>query len=156
MRDISGYERLYGITSCGRVWSYRAKKFLNPGKDRYGYLYVNLYKNGKRKTYRIHRLVAETYLPNPLNLPQVNHKDEDKSNNALPNLEWCTAAYNVNYSQAKKVQCIEINEVFDSITKAAKAVDVDRGNISRCCKGQRKTAGGYHWKYYEENEKEED
>lgn len=88
MRDIPGYEGLYAATEDGRIWSYRRKKFLKPGKGKDGYLYVILCKDGKPKTYRIHRLVAETYLPNPLNLPQVNHLDEDKTNNALPNLEW--------------------------------------------------------------------
>lgn len=136
MRDIPGYEGLYGITSCGRVWSYRAKKFLKPFDDGRGYKIVVLSKNGKPKKYKIHRLVAEAYLPNPANLPQVNHKDENKANNALPNLEWCDAAYNINYSQAKKVICLETGEIFDSITKAAKAVDVAKGNISRCCKGK--------------------
>ena len=155
MRDIKGYEGLYGITSCGRVWSYRARKLLKPQQKKQGYLCVNLCKDGKPKHYRIHRLVAETYLPNPDNLPQVNHIDEDKTNNALPNLEFCDAAYNINYSQAKKVICLETNEIFDSITKAAKAVDINPGNIGHCLAGRRKTAGGFHWAYYEQNEDEE-
>lgn len=97
MKDIKGYEGIYAITSCGRVWSYRSKKFLKPRPDRDGYLRVNLKLNGKEKTIHIHRLVAETYLPNPDNLPQINHKDEVKSHNWINNLEWCTASYNVNY-----------------------------------------------------------
>ena len=148
MRDIKGYESLYGITSCGRVYSYRTKKFLKPWDDGRGYLCVNLSKNGKWKHYKIHRLVADAYLPNPDNLPQVNHIDENKTNNALPNLEWCDASYNINYSQAKKVICVETGIIYNSITEAAKAVNRSIGNISNCCKGKRKTSAGFHWRYY--------
>lgn len=83
MRDIPGYEELYAATSCGKIYSYKAKKFLKPGKTKDGYLFVILYKDGVHKCYRVHRLIAATYLPNPDNLPQVNHKDEDKSNNSV-------------------------------------------------------------------------
>ena len=152
MRDIPEYEGLYAITSCGRVFSYRKQRFLKPGDNGHGYKFIYLYKDGKKSRYYIHRLVSEVYLPNPDNLPQVNHLDEDKANNALPNLEWCDAAYNINYSQAKKVQCIETQEIFDSIKEASKAVGVDSSSIIKACKGKRKTAGGYHWAYYEQKE----
>ena len=155
MKDIKGYEGLYGITSCGKVWSYRSNKFLKPYDNGKGYLYVKLCKDGKMKPYRVHRLVADAYLPNPDNLSQVNHKDENKANNALSNLEWCDAAYNNNYSQAKKVQCVETGEVFNSITKAAEAINRSTGNICNCLAGRRKTTGGFHWRYYEEQKKEE-
>ena len=150
MKDIPGYEGLYAATEDGRIWSYRSKKFLKPSKDRYSYLYVNLYKDGVRKTYRIHRLIAQTYLPNQNNLPQVNHKDENKANNALSNLEWCTAAYNINYSKAKKVICIENGKIFNSVSEADDFVNGH--NVASVCKGQRKTAGGFHWRYYCEDE----
>ena len=75
MKDIKGYEGLYAVTSCGRVWSYRRNKFLAPATIKSGYNYVNLYKDGKKKFCRVHRLVAEAYIPNPDNLPQVNHKN---------------------------------------------------------------------------------
>ena len=152
MRDIKDYEGLYAVTSCGKIYSYKSKKFLKPFDNGKGYLQVILCKDGKQKHYRVHRLVAQTYLPNPDNLPQVNHIDEDKSNNALPNLEWCDAAYNNNYSFAKKVICIETQEIFESVTEAAKAVDVAKGNISKCCSGKRKTCAGYHWRYYDQKE----
>lgn len=103
-RKIVGYEGLYEVSSFGRVRSldrfyYRLHKgkFLSPTKDRYGYLTVTLNCNGKSKTIKIHRLVAQAFLPNPDNLPQVNHKDEVKSNNCVENLEWCDGKYNVNY-----------------------------------------------------------
>lgn len=100
MKDTPGYEGKYAITSCGRVWSYKHKRFIKSCLDpRTGYYQVCLYPN-KDKTHKIHlihRLVAETYLPNPDNLPCINHKDENKANNSLPNLEWCTYNYNANY-----------------------------------------------------------
>ena len=100
-RDIKGYEGLYQISNLGRVHSYYKRDILEPKEDK-GYLRVGLYKNGKRKPYSIHRLVAEAFIPNPNNYPQVNHKDEDKSNNRVSNLEWCTAKYNINYGTHNK------------------------------------------------------
>ena len=97
MKDIKGYEGLYAITPEGDVYSYKRKKFLKPGVNGIGYLYVSLCKDGKIKHYGVHRLVAEAYIPNPDNLPQINHKDENKENNCLQNLEWCDAKYNINY-----------------------------------------------------------
>ena len=149
MKDIPGYEGLYAATSCGKIWSYRSKKFLKPQKDKDGYYRLNLSKNGVRKRYFVHRLIASTYLENPLNLPQINHIDEDKTNNALPNLEFCTAAYNITYSKGKKVICLETQEIFNSLTDAAKAVNTSKANICRCLKSKYKTAAGYHWKYYD-------
>lgn len=149
MRDVPGYEGLYAITSCGKIWSYKRKKFLKPSDNGHGYLQVRLSKDSTLKTYKIHRLVAEIYLPNPDNLPQVNHIDEDKTNNALPNLEWCDAAYNSNYSNAKKVICVETNEIFNSIKEAAIKNNVSKSAICMACKGKRNIAAGYHWRYYD-------
>lgn len=97
MKDIRGYEGLYGITMSGRVWSYRRKKFLRPGINNKGYLLVYLSKNGKVKGFTIHRLVAETYIPNPDNQPQVGHIDENPKNNCWDNLYWTNAKNNNNY-----------------------------------------------------------
>ena len=103
-RPVVGYEGLYEVSNTGQVRSldrfyYRLHKgkVLSPAKDRYGYLTVTLNCNGKSKTIKIHRLVAQAFIENPDNLPQVNHKDEDKTNNNVDNLEWCTAKYNVNF-----------------------------------------------------------
>ena len=96
MRDIKGFEGIYAITSCGKVWSYRSKKFIKPYEWK-GYLKVNLYLNGQVKKCRVHRLVAEAYIPNPEGKPQVNHLDENKTNNNVNNLEWATAKENSNY-----------------------------------------------------------
>ena len=113
-RPVVGYEGLYEISSYGRVRSLdmyvkigygndrlHKGKVLNPAKDTGGYLKVHLYCNGKQKTIDVHRLVAQAFLPNPDNLPQVNHKDEDKTNNNVTNLEFCTAKYNLSYGTAR-------------------------------------------------------
>ena len=97
MKDIPGFEGLYAITSCGMVWSYKRRKFLKPYGDTHGYLKVDLRKGSQRFQQRVHRLVAMTYLPNPDDLPCINHKDEVKDNNCVNNLEWCDYKYNVNY-----------------------------------------------------------
>lgn len=158
MKDIQGYEGMYAVTSCGKVYSYKSKKFLKPYKMKSGYLQVSLCKNSKQKKYSIHRLVQKTYLSNPDNLPQVNHKDENKENNALPNLEWCDQKYNSNYGThvqrvakacGKPIYCIELNRTFDGARAAARELGLQQSNITQCCKGKHKTCGGYHWKYQE-------
>lgn len=97
MKDIKNYEGLYAVTSCGKVWSYKSKRFIIPHLNPRGYLRIKLYKNGSYTTYNVHRLVAETYIPNPENKEQVNHKDENKVNNCVNNLEWMTGKENANY-----------------------------------------------------------
>jgi hypothetical protein len=90
-RDIKGYEGLYGITSCGRVWSYRRQDWMVGNYSKEGYHRVILTKNGKKRNIEVHRLVAEAYIPNPENKPTVNHKDEfEKAKNCISNLEWAT------------------------------------------------------------------
>lgn len=106
---------------------------LKPNLRNNGYHYVVLYKNTKRAFKTIHRLVAETFIPNPYNLPQVNHKDENKTNNCVDNLEWCDNKYNINYSIAKTVQCIETGVLYDSLTIASKINNIDLGLLSRVC-----------------------
>lgn len=107
-KDVVGYEGLYQVSNLGRVKSLERIDNLNhfrKGKILIqhiynGYLYVSLCKNGKIKMYRVHRLVAQAFIPNPNNLPQVNHKDENKTNNCVLNLEYCDARYNMNYGTA--------------------------------------------------------
>ena len=154
MKDIKNYEGLYAVTEDGRVWSYRNNKWLKPLDSR-GYVHVQLSKNGNRVNYLVHRLVAEAYLPNPNNLPHVNHKDEKKLNNSVDNLEWCTEAYNNSYGThlarlRKPVHCIELDKTFSSLYEAAKAVNIAYCGISNCLSGRRQTAGGYHWRYINE------
>ena len=97
-KDVEGYEGLYLITSFGRVWGRKYKKFLKPCISKSRYLRTTLYKNNKPKDYLTHRLVTINFMSNPDNLPEVNHKDSDKSNNNANNLEWCTSQSNSNHA----------------------------------------------------------
>lgn len=144
MKDIKGYEGLYAITSCGKVWSYRNEKFLVPSYNR-GYQKVCLCKNGDQKTFPIHKLVAEAYIPNPNNYETIDHIDGNKDHNYVGNLQWMTSEDNVRKAKSLKVKCIETNQVFDSMTTAAKEMGLQKSGISRVCLGKQKTTGGYHW-----------
>ena len=164
-RDIKGYEGKYQISDLGRIKSFYGKeKILNPKPDKDGYLVIGLCNNSTRKFHLIHRLVAETFIPNPNNLPEVNHKIDDyehRSDNRVENLEWCTREYNCNYgnrnvkisesnkgkkchsAKKKKVICITTNKTFDSVKEAADFYRI-KGNgnsICYCCKGKYKSAG---------------
>jgi hypothetical protein len=101
MKDVIGYEGLYAVTRDGKVWAYLNRlhkgKFLKPAL-RKGYPFVCLCKGSSIKQFNIHRLVAQAYLPNLESLPQVNHKDSNKENNHVSNLEWCSASYNKKHS----------------------------------------------------------
>lgn len=101
-KQIKNYEDRYAVTSDGKVWSYKYKKFLKPATTKEGYLYVVLVKNHTEKTSLVHRLVAEAFLSKPEGCIEVNHKDENKLNNSVENLEWCTHIYNSRYSLAGK------------------------------------------------------
>lgn len=152
MKEIKKYEGLYAITSCGKVWSYKRKKFLKSQINRGGYEQVCLCKNNKKKIHTVHRLVAETYIPNPENKPQVNHRDEDKTNNSVSNLEWLTLKENINYGtgikrRQKQIFCVELSRAFPSVRQASKETQIHEKNISACAIGKKKTAGGYHWCY---------
>ena len=118
-----------------------------------------LTKNGKQKRYKIHRLVAEAFIPNPNNYPQVNHKDCNPLNNKVDNLEWCNAKYNINYGDrgikfGKTVGCKVIQyslkgeeiETFYSIGEAARITGLHKTNIYDAVSGKQKTCGGYIWK----------
>lgn len=160
MRDVVGWEGIYQVTSCGKIWSCRHNKFLKPagGKGNYQMVYLT---NGDRKVNDyVHRIVAKAYLPNPNNLPLVNHKDEHKDNNNVNNLEWCSQEYNVNYSIGKrnncgkwrKVYCPELNKTFPTLASAAKEVGVTIGAIWHAVHGNCKTVKGYHFEYADINQ----
>lgn len=110
-KDIEGYEGIYQISNYGevmRLMSYdsrnhlRNSKILKQRKNKDGYMVVGLHKNSKEKKYLVHRLVAKAFISNPNKLPEINHIDENKQNNSVPNLEWCNRKYNVNYGNAQK------------------------------------------------------
>ena len=120
IRSIIDYEGLYSITSFGRIWSHLKFKgyrwygghFLKLGLNLKGYLYINLHKDGKKKNYWIHRLVATHFIPNPLNLPEVNHKDGIKANCRKDNLEWCTSQDNQNHALINKLKFKKHSEFY--------------------------------------------
>lgn len=147
MKDVVGYEGLYAVTSCGKVWSYRRKKFLKPKKEKSGYLRVGLSKDGKKKWFFLHRLVAEAYIPNPDGLETVNHVNENKEHNYVNNLEWMTCRDNKTYSSGKPVRCIETGQIFDSTREAARQLDLHQSCISAICRGERKSTHGYHFEF---------
>ncbi len=162
-KDIVGYEGLYRVSSLGRVFSVRSGRCLQPygSGHKNQYLIVDLCVNGQRKHCRIHRLVAEAFLPNPDLLPQVNHINEDGSDNRVENLEWCDARYNNNYGSHKERAAVghyKPVEQYDlegnyirgwiSATAAAKELNINQNHISEVCRGKRNTCGGYKWKYH--------
>lgn len=155
MKDIK--QGLYAITEDGQVWSYQSNRFLKLSDNGQGYLKVNLGRGDQRY---IHRLVAEAFIPNPFGYEFVNHKDENKSNNSVSNLEWCDRDYNNNYgtrnermAKAKRtpVYCIELDKVFEGVKIAGEELGICRSSIGKCCNGKQQTAGGYHWRYYDGN-----
>lgn len=165
-KPVKGYEELYLVTddgdvfSCeriawnGRGYGKRKAKKLKQGKRSGGYRFVVLTKDGKPKSCAVHRLVAEAFLDNPDNLPEVNHKDENPANNNVSNLEWCTRQYNIEYSKAKKVQQIDSYgntiAVYKSIKYASIVTGIGRTNINNALCGWSETAGGYFWQYVED------
>ena len=170
-KPIKGYEGLYEVSNLGRVRSltrvFVSKRgWINTWRGRTliplmkkGYCHIGLSKSNKVRHYRINRLVAEAFIPNPDNLPQVNHKDENPQNNRVDNLEWCSAKYNTNYGTAlirkaitrgRKVRCIENGNVYYSIGKAARENGTYSANVWKCCKGGRASANGLHFEFVEE------
>ena len=167
-KAISGYEGLYEVSDLGRVKSlkYGKERILKPGKNTHGYLHVNIFKDGKKKMSLVHRLVAEAFIPNPNNLETVNHKDEVKTNNTVSNLEWMSIKDNNNYGThnkrmaealSKQVKMLdkqtgELLETFPSTCEAERVTGIANQNISSCCLGKKKSAGGYKWRYSYERE----
>lgn len=149
-KDVPDYEGLYQVSNLGRIRNSKGR-ILNFCKDKDGYLKGNIYKNGKNKNIRLHRLIAEAFILNPNNYPSVNHKDENKSNNSVDNLEWCTNAYNTRYSKAKKVLQYDLNDnlikKWDSVRDIVRALGFNLECITGCCNGKYKTSHGYKWRY---------
>lgn len=175
-KDIKGYEGLYQVSNEGRVKSLSRncfvkdklgnkycrtikEKILKPIKQSNGYLYNTLHKNGEGKMFRTHRLVAEAFIPNSNSLLIINHKDEDKENNSVSNLEWCTPKYNSNYGnsiakrvtkQAKQVYQYDLDgnlvKVWESTMECGRN-GYGQSKIVMCCNGKRKTHKGYIWSF---------
>lgn len=165
-KDIKDYENKYQISNYGRVkslfnksWDKKTKRErILTIKTTGNYPHIRLFKNNVGKNFLVHRLVAETFIPNPQKKSQVNHIDENKYNNCISNLEWCDSTYNINYGErTKKVKeklSIKIGQ-YDLNNKLIKVWDTmndairyyNNKHICDVCKNKRKTANGYIWKY---------
>ena len=167
-KNIAGFNNQYQINTEGQIKNSK-DKILSQSISNSGYYRVHLCKDGKAKWYAVHKLVAQTFIPNPLHLPEVNHKDENKLNNNVDNLEWCNSKYNTNYGarnkrisetktnntyNTKQVQCIETGIIYLSMKEAERQTGIFATSIKQVCKKRQKTAGGYHWKYYTERNDE--
>lgn len=157
-KDVAGYEGQYQVSNFGRVRSLKYGKvhLLKPGTNGCGYFQVGFRRDGNRKLFLVHRLVAEAFIPNPSNFPFINHKDENPANNAVNNLEWCTAKYNNNYGtcKAKRSKAIlqfnksgNLVSEWPSASEAERQTGFARSSISNCCLGKLKSAYGYVWKF---------
>lgn len=178
-KDIEGYEGLYQVSNTGQVKSLNYKghgvvRLLKQDVIHNGYKRVSLFKNGKKKNYLVHRLVAITFLPNPHGYKEINHIDENKANNMISNLEWCSREYNMNYGtvikrssekrkgkdnpNAKTILMYDKEgnfiRKFDSIADANKYFGKDRNcsQISRCLRGRNKTAYDHIFVYTDDNQ----
>ena len=157
-KNVVGYEGLYMVSNYGKVKNAKGE-LRKTYKDSAGYVTITLCKDGKTSRKLLHRVVAEAFLQNENKFPQVNHKDEVKENNAVDNLEWCTAKYNANYgtrnarrAEKEKKPVLQYSQSgvliarFESQRAAASALHINKSLISCCTKGIYKTAGGYVWR----------
>ena len=173
-KDVTGYEGLYLVSSYGRVKSVKSGLILKPTQKNCGGLQLKLSKNGKSKGFQISRLVAIAFIPNPEGKPCVDHIDGDKSNNRADNLRWVTTKENCNnpitksrlnkkigeymvgrlgglHQRAKQIAmysiCGDLIKTFLSVKDAQRETGLNDSNIVKCCKGIKKTCGGYIWAY---------
>ncbi len=162
---VKGYEGLYEVSNLGNLRSLdymhtKLKKIMKPREIK-GYLIAHLCKDGKTQNIAVHRLVAEAFLPNWFDEPQVNHKDENKKNNNVDNLEWCSAKYNSNYGTRNSRLTKRISKPVLQFTKTGEFVKewpstMEAGrngycqsSVADCCRGEMKHHKGYIWKYKE-------
>lgn len=157
-KTLTGYDRPYMVSSEGRVSN--GERMLSPCMLNSGYHMIALRQNGQPKPFLVHRLVAMMFIPNPDGRPCVNHKDEDKTNNAASNLEWCTYRYNINYGTcierraARRRRPVlqmaldgEVIRRWSCAPEAARELHMDKSSIVKAANGITRTAGGYRWRY---------
>ena len=165
-KDIEGWEGYYQVSNMGNVKSLNYRRtgkegILKPKKDKDGYLVVCFNNDNKIKYYLVHQLVAQAFIDNPENYNEVNHKDENKQNNCVDNLEWCNRAYNINYgtrNQKISKPVVGINKVsglileFESVHEAERQLGIAPCNICACLKGRQNSSGGFYWYYADEDD----
>lgn len=152
-RDVKGYIGLYQVSNLGNVKSLRNNKILKPVPNKKGYFQVSLSKDGKVKNFRINRLVAEAFLPNEDELPEVDHINGDKTDNRVCNLQWISEVENLRKKETgiaipRRVICVETGEIFESVAAAARAVNRKYLAVSRNLRGLTQSCAGKHFKYY--------
>jgi len=161
-KDIAGYEGHYRISNTGKIYSIKRNILLKQSDLNKGYFVVKLQRNGIKKMYRVHRLVAMTFIPNPTGLLEVNHIDEDKSNNSVTNLEWVSHIDNVNHgtrnyrsreslkvSNARPIVAIfknGITKTYSSANECARLLGLSAGNINSVIRGSRNHTHGIVFK----------
>ena len=160
-KDIEGYEGLYQVSNLGRV---KSLNYLHTGKEQIlknrlqnnNYLFVYLCKNSIKKNCSVHRLVAKAFLENPNNYPCVNHIDEDKTNNNINNLEWCTHKHNINHGTHNQrsvenrsifIYCLETDKIYNSLKQSSEELNIHHQHISMVLKSRSKQAKGYTFRY---------
>lgn len=160
-KDIEGYEGLYQVSSSGRVKRVKSGRILKPGLNQKGYEIVSLSKNNTKSMKRVNRLVAQHFIPNEHNLPQVNHIDENKRNNKVSNLEWVTSHQNANYGNRnrklanvnnKPVMGINLRtgeKIIFSSTQSTVQFGFNFQNVAQVARGERNSHKGYTWEYVE-------
>lgn len=187
-KNIEGYPN-YQVSNMGRVkrlstgYYRRTEKILKPQLQNNGYLHIKLSQKDKTKCILVHRLIAQVFIPNPNNLPQVNHINEDKTDNRVENLEWCDRKYNINYGNgiSKRVKTNKENGTYkkigeinskirsksilqfskdnsfirkwDSIIDVQRELGYDNRQICSCLKNRQKTAKGFKWVYTDDYER---
>lgn len=168
-KDIEGYEGLYQVSSFGRIKSLnynntKQEKILQLLNNK-GYNSICLSKHNIRKTYKVHRLVAEAFIPNSDNKPCIDHINTDKTDNRVENLRWCTHTENMNnpftkekyngsnHHLSKSVLQFSINGDFirkwDCVMDIKRELNYNNSNIGSCCIGRKKSSNGFKWKYYD-------
>lgn len=172
-KDVKEYKGLYQVSNLGNIKSLDKKdslgrkvkgKKMKPIKRKDGYLDITLHKDGKGKHFLLHRLIAEAFIENKNNSNEINHIDENKTNNKVENLEWCNRSYNINYGLANKSRRITLLnkrgkkiiqydksgnmiKIYPSLMQVVRELNLNRSHLSQACNGKRKTCGGYYWKY---------
>ena len=145
---LNGVEYPYEISTKGRVRRIKTGRILKQIQGKYNHCRVNLCRNGVQKLFSVHRLVATMFIPNPYNLPEVDHIDRNPLNNCVENLRWVSHKENME-NGGRRVKCVETGQEWDTITQASVETGINLKGIAHCCQGDRKTAGGFHWEYVE-------